>query len=190
MIPANPKMPRLSRAPATSLPASPGRIHRLTPMHRPVILGFTGIEGGFPHSEILGSKLVRSSPRLIAAYHVLHRLSAPRHPPNALMTLDHSHGRCPPHKQQIIDRKTFLFSRNTLNPHAVTRSRRNASKKHACRTYPNTRASHRPSVPVRLGHDNLRIYSLFTMTKIDNAHEQAPRSQALLPQTHGKPFPA
>src|SRR4051794_41885832 len=35
-----------------------------------------GVEGGFPHSEILGSKLVRSSPRLIAAYHVLHRLSA------------------------------------------------------------------------------------------------------------------
>ncbi|KAF3945640.1 hypothetical protein CMV_028005 [Castanea mollissima] len=27
------------------------------------------VEGGFPHSEIPGSKLVRSSPRLIAAYH-------------------------------------------------------------------------------------------------------------------------
>src|SRR3712207_1151075 len=54
------------------------------------------VEGGFPHSEILGSKLVRSSPRLIAAYHVLHRLSAPRHPPDALKTLDHSHDRCPP----------------------------------------------------------------------------------------------
>ena len=53
------------------------------------------VEGGFPHSEIPGSKLVRSSPRLIAAYHVLHRLSAPRHPPNALKTLDRSHDRCP-----------------------------------------------------------------------------------------------
>ena len=53
------------------------------------------VEGGFPHSEILGSKLVRSSPRLIAAYHVLHRLSAPRHPPDALKTLDRSHDRCP-----------------------------------------------------------------------------------------------
>ncbi len=52
------------------------------------------VEGGFPHSEILGSKPVRGSPRLIAAYHVLHRLSAPRHPPNALMTLDRSHDRC------------------------------------------------------------------------------------------------
>lgn len=53
------------------------------------------VEGGFPHSEIPGSKLVRSSPRLIAAYHVLHRLSAPRHPPNALKTLDCSHDQYP-----------------------------------------------------------------------------------------------
>ena len=34
------------------------------------------LNGGFPHSEILGSKLIRSSPWLIAAYHVLHRLCA------------------------------------------------------------------------------------------------------------------
>ena len=54
------------------------------------------VEGGLPHSEILGSKLVRSSPRLIAAYHVLLRLSAPRHPPNALMALDRSHEQCSP----------------------------------------------------------------------------------------------
>ena len=46
--------------------------------------------GGLPHSEILGSKLTGSSPRLNAACHVLHRLSMPRHPPNALQTLDHS----------------------------------------------------------------------------------------------------
>ena len=40
-----------------------------------------------PHSEIPGSKLVCSSPRLIAAYHVLHRLLAPRHPLCALQSL-------------------------------------------------------------------------------------------------------
>jgi hypothetical protein len=50
---------------------------------------------GFPHSEILGSKFVRNSPRLIAAYYVLHRLHAPRHPLNALKTLDRSHYQCP-----------------------------------------------------------------------------------------------
>ena len=29
--------------------------------------------GGFPHSEISGSKLVDSYPKLIAVFHVLHR---------------------------------------------------------------------------------------------------------------------
>ena len=42
---------------------------------------------GFPHSEIPGSKLVCSSPGLIAAYRVLHRLLAPRHSPCALSSL-------------------------------------------------------------------------------------------------------
>ena len=42
---------------------------------------------GLPHSEIPGSKLVCSSPRLIAAYRVLHRRPAPRHPPHALSSL-------------------------------------------------------------------------------------------------------
>src|ERR1700690_2272934 len=42
---------------------------------------------GFPHSEIPGSKPVCGSPGLIAAYRVLHRLLAPRHPPYALSSL-------------------------------------------------------------------------------------------------------
>ena len=54
-----------------------------------------------PHSEIHGSKLIRSSPWLIAAYHVLHRLCVPRHPPDALLSLDHSH------RQWSLDRRAF-----------------------------------------------------------------------------------
>ena len=46
------------------------------------------ISGGLPHSEILGSKPILGSPKLIAEYHVLHRLLLPRHPPNALFALD------------------------------------------------------------------------------------------------------
>ena len=38
----------------------------------------------FPHSEIRGSKVICTSPRLFAAYHVFHRLLVPRHPPCAL----------------------------------------------------------------------------------------------------------
>ena len=80
------------------------------------IFGITEIEGGFPHSEIRGSKVVRTSPRLIAAYHVLHRLSAPRHPPNTLKALDRSHYQHPPlGRGRIVetmrgcDRKTICF---------------------------------------------------------------------------------
>ena len=49
------------------------------------------LRGGFPHSDIRGSSIARISPRLIAACHVLHRLLAPRHPPNALIALNHHH---------------------------------------------------------------------------------------------------
>jgi hypothetical protein len=45
---------------------------------------------GFPHSDIRGSTIARISPRLFAACHVLHRLLAPRHPPNALLMLSNS----------------------------------------------------------------------------------------------------
>ena len=43
--------------------------------------------GGLPHSEIPGSTIARISPGLFAACHVLHRLSMPRHPSEALMRL-------------------------------------------------------------------------------------------------------
>ena len=45
--------------------------------------------GGLSHSEIRGSRDICSFPRLIAAYHVLHRLREPRHPPCALSYLSY-----------------------------------------------------------------------------------------------------
>src|SRR6202034_2411634 len=80
------KLEELRRPPASIRPECASR--RISTDR---LFGVTEIEGGFPHSEILGSKPVRGSPRLIAAYHVLHRLSAPRHPPDTLKTLDCSH---------------------------------------------------------------------------------------------------
>ena len=45
----------------------------------------TGLQpAGLPHSDICGSQLMCNSPQLFAAYHVLHRLWEPRHPPYAL----------------------------------------------------------------------------------------------------------
>ena len=47
---------------------------------------------GFPHSEISGSTDICSSPKLIAACHVLLRLLMPRHSPCALISLTISSG--------------------------------------------------------------------------------------------------
>ena len=43
------------------------------------------LRGGLPHSETPGSPIARISPGLFAACYVLHRLSVPRHPPDALL---------------------------------------------------------------------------------------------------------
>ena len=49
-------------------------------------LGSTGLQpDGFSHSDISGSKVVCTSPKLFAAYHVLRHLREPRHPPFALI---------------------------------------------------------------------------------------------------------
>jgi hypothetical protein len=62
---------------------------------------------GFPHSEIFGSKCAGNSPKLIAACHVLHRLSVPRHPPNALVVLDFT---------TLVSEATILRSPHRLVP--------------------------------------------------------------------------
>ena len=59
--------------------------------------------GGFPHSEIPGSKPAYGSPRLIAVNHVLHRLLVPRHPPYTLFSLT------VPLKIVLLCLATFLF---------------------------------------------------------------------------------
>ncbi len=44
-------------------------------------------KGGLPHSDTQGSTPARGFPWIFAACHVLHRLLAPRHPPDALLLL-------------------------------------------------------------------------------------------------------
>ena len=65
---------------------------------------------GLPHSEIPGSKPVCGSPRLIAACHVLHRFSAPRHPPSTLSSLT----------IKYLRRESFLFLPTLLSKIAIT----------------------------------------------------------------------
>ena len=88
-------------APPVSLAATPGidvsfsssgyldvSVHRV-PFHTLCVgVWMTGVfPAGFPHSDISGSLLICSSPKLFAAYHVFHRLLVPRHPPYALVCL-------------------------------------------------------------------------------------------------------
>ena len=84
------RSPLLAESLLFSLPVGTEMVHFPTlPSHAYVFSeGYPGItQGGFPHSEIAGSKPVCGSPTLIAAYHVLHRLLAPRHSPYALSSL-------------------------------------------------------------------------------------------------------
>eukprot|EP01023_Acetabularia_acetabulum_P046277 TRINITY_DN4756_c0_g2_i3.p3 TRINITY_DN4756_c0_g2~~TRINITY_DN4756_c0_g2_i3.p3 ORF type:complete len:166 (+),score=0.77 TRINITY_DN4756_c0_g2_i3:503-1000(+) len=74
--------------------------------------------GGLPHSEIHGSQLFCSSPQLIAALHVLHRLYMPRHPPCALNCFYQLYLLLVPyfHLQYFLS-KLLLFKTNNL--HAI-----------------------------------------------------------------------
>ena len=56
------------------------------------------LAGGFPHSDIFGSKDAPASPKLFAGCHVFLRLSSPRHPPDALFTLEIPHTQTPTQK--------------------------------------------------------------------------------------------
>jgi hypothetical protein len=69
---------------------------------------YNDLSGGFPHSDIHGSKPIPGSPWLNAGYHVLHRLLLPRHPPNALFALDltqKEHGRIQARMQPLPGQK-------------------------------------------------------------------------------------
>ena len=67
-----------------------------------------------PHSEIFGSKPIPGSPKLIAGYHVLHRLLLPRHPPNALLALD------PIQRRTGLSRRPFVQRpRLSSTPHGA-----------------------------------------------------------------------
>ena len=62
----------------------------------------------FPHSEIFGSLAMCAYPKLIAAYHVLHRLLMPRHSPCALCSLTFMVYNFKSFKTKILYKEYFL----------------------------------------------------------------------------------
>ncbi len=65
---------------------------------------------GFPHSDISGSKCACHSPKLFAAYHVLHRLLVPRHPSCALICLKKIFSSS---RQKLLTLKPMQLSKNS-----------------------------------------------------------------------------
>ena len=84
------RSPLLAESLLFSLPGGTEMVH-FPPLPSPPYVFRRRYDGmtrrGFPHSEIPGSKLICSSPGLIAAYRVLHRLLVPRHSPYTLSSL-------------------------------------------------------------------------------------------------------
>ena len=84
------------------------------------------LPGGLPHSETPGSTIARISPGLFAACHVLHRLSVPRHPPDALPLRlstapngkDHPDIRTQISDVRTLRRQTLLLRRHFAREHA------------------------------------------------------------------------
>ena len=69
-----------------------GSLPSVSPAHGYVFTAARGCHSrtsGLPRSDTRGSKGIGPSPRLFAACRVLHRLAAPRHPPQTLFSLDH-----------------------------------------------------------------------------------------------------
>ena len=115
----------------------------------------------------MGSTAVRTFPKLIAAYHVLHRLLPPRHPPNALRSLDRSHLQCPPvlGKSSTLRREALLKSRTFSR----IKHRNRKTRSHRTNPYPDstcalTEPLHTSSRPDR--SPNVRKYSWDAPTSV------------------------
>jgi hypothetical protein len=111
---------------------------------------------GLPHSEILGSQLVCSSPRLIAAYHVLRRLPVPRHPPCALTRLI-SVSRCdsstPQHTTRQLSKSETKTTANCDRAWKVRATKSGTFRAPTRRAVPTRRSRKeviQPQVPLRL----------------------------------------
>ena len=68
---------------------------------------------GLSHSEIPGSMVICTYPGLIAAYHVLHRLHEPRHPPCALSYFLYD---IKSHSRNLMVTLTSLWTRSNYEP--------------------------------------------------------------------------
>ena len=126
----------------------------------------TAKSGGLPHSEIHGSKGAHPSPRLFAACHVLHRLCMPRHPPNALKSLENHHE---PENNNQTRSSSPTPRRHTQHPRPITIHDKQRQ---------NPRATHRD-----------QRKNPFTLSKINRSSVLSNLSSDHLTASRSKPIP-
>jgi hypothetical protein len=117
---------------------------------------------GLPHSEIPGSTIARISPGLFAACRVLHRLSVPRHPPDALASrsIQNALDRQSPKPDDRPRRRPGKPPRTGASPTVVRtegQPRRGPRMKTLFGRHPRAGSHLRPR-PVRLGHIHKSIH--------------------------------
>ena len=88
--------------------------------------------GGLPHSEIHGSMPARGSPWLIATCCVLHRLSVPRHPPDALQTLDLNSTFSERHAQGQTRTSAIVEKMHHTRPNRMNRRKQELRHRQSC----------------------------------------------------------
>src|ERR1700736_1851229 len=124
------------------------------------------LAGGLPHSEIPGSPIARISPGLFAACHVLHRLSVPRHPPDALLS-------------RLI---TGAFPKED----ALTTAAHRAKTPSGPKTPPGSRPARRPRMKtlLRVGPAQARLAQPDRRSFASPKGRAAPSRQAYPPRSH------
>ena len=137
------------------------------------------LAGGFPHSEISGSKFARNSPELFAACYVLHRLLAPRHPPNALLRLISTLSVTPsPHLRELTAKYVCNLASlgRTQGRSAFARSAKPPYGSQALLRRILQSDTHRRSSAWGRADPMLpkRRHTLFTMSKIEDPHAGFP----------------
>ena len=127
---------------------------------------------GLPHSEIPGSTSARLYPGLFAACHVLHRLSVPRHPPNALTsTLDRKNPSLA--ETSSARNKPSREDTHPKKPEARTQKAKPAPAFDTRTPSAFTESNSGPSAPRRQPKAP-SAHSLFTLSKITRARTEAP----------------
>ena len=105
---------------------------------------------GFLHSEIRGSMDICSSPRLIAAYHVLRRLPVPRHSPCALLSLTMRYITYP--SSELVMRESLLLhSTNIVVYPNITIHGFYITLSHSQFSLFNFQGAFLPTVPAKMG---------------------------------------